>query len=122
MVAVEHLDPATPLLSQLQADVGPVVLVNTFFVPSEAMPAFLDGWRNDAALMRTSPGFISTQMHRGIAGSRLLVNVASWESTAALRAAHSDPRFRERSSRLPDGVIAYPHVFEKIAVEGVCVA
>jgi len=122
MVAVEHLDPATPLMTQLQADVGPVVLVNTFFVPREAMPAFLACWRDDAALMKASPGFISTQMHRGIADSQLLVNVASWESTEALRAAHADPRFRERSSRLPDGVIAYPHVFERIAVEGVCVA
>jgi heme-degrading monooxygenase HmoA len=122
MIAVEHLDPATPLMSQLQVDAGPVVLVNTFFVPREAMSAFLDGWRDDAALMKSSPGFISTQMHRGIADSQLLVNVASWESTEALRAAHADPRFRERSSRLPDGVIAYPHVFEKIAVDGICVA
>jgi hypothetical protein len=34
--------------------------------------------------MKQQPGFISTQLHRGTAGSTTLVNVAVWESARAL--------------------------------------
>ncbi|WP_059008585.1 antibiotic biosynthesis monooxygenase family protein [Streptomyces specialis] len=122
MPEVRHLDPATPMPAQLQEKTGPVVLVNTFFVPREAMDEFLTLWGADAAVMKAQPGFISTQMHRGTAGSQLLVNIAVWESTEALARAHANPEFRKATAKLPDGVIAHPHVFEKIAVEGVCVA
>ncbi|WP_326599898.1 antibiotic biosynthesis monooxygenase family protein [Streptomyces sp. NBC_01803] len=122
MPQVAHLDPSTPMPAQLQEKTGPIVLVNTFFVPREAMDEFLELWGADARVMKSQPGFISTQMHRGTAGSQLLVNIAVWESTEALAKAHSSPEFRAASSKLPDGVIAHPHVFEKIAVEGVCVA
>lgn len=122
MPQVSHLDPSTPMPAQLREKTGPVVLVNTFFVPREVTDEFLELWGQDARVMKAQPGFISTQMHRGTAGSQLLVNIAVWESTEALAAAHANPEFRKASSRLPEGVIAHPHVFEKIAVEGVCVA
>jgi heme-degrading monooxygenase HmoA len=122
MINIDTLDPSTPLASQFQAETGPIVLINTFFVPRQVTDEFLKLWQDDASFMKASPGFISTQLHRGTAGSQLLVNIAVWESTAALFRAHSDPKFREKAGRMPDGVVAYPHVFEKIAVENICVA
>jgi quinol monooxygenase YgiN len=119
---IDALDPSTPLTSQLQEKTGPVSLVNTIIVPRDFMEEFLAIWREDASFMKASPGFISTQLHRGTADSQVLVNVAVWESTAALAAAYSNPRFQEAVSKYPDGIVAYPHVFEKVAVEGVCVA
>jgi hypothetical protein len=35
-------------------------------------------WAGDAAFMKQQPGFISTQLHRGTAGSTTYVNVAVW--------------------------------------------
>lgn len=122
MIKVDTLDPSTTMMSQLQEKTGPIVVVNTFFVPKEAMAEFLTIWREDALHMKANPGFVSTQLHRGTAESQLLVNVASWESTEALFRAHSDPKFREKAGKFPDGIIAYPHIFEKIAIEGVCSA
>ena len=122
MINIGTLDPSTPLASQFQAETGPIVLINTFFVPRQVTDEFLKLWQDDASFMKASPGFISTQLHRGTAGSQLLVNIAVWESTAALFRAHSDPEFREKAGRMPDGVVAYPHVIEKIAVENICVA
>lgn len=119
---INSLDPSTPFASQFQEKTGPIVLINTFFVPRPVMAEFLKVWQDDASFMKASPGFISTQLHRGTADSQLVVNIAVWESTAALFRAHSDPKFREKADKMPDGVVAYPHVYEKIAVENVCVA
>jgi heme-degrading monooxygenase HmoA len=122
MIKIDTLDPSTPLASQFQEKTGPIVLINTFFVPRQVMAEFLEFWQDDASFMKASPGFISTQLHRGTADSQLVVNIAVWESTAALFRAHSDPKFREKAGKMPDGIVAYPHVYEKIAVENVCVA
>lgn len=119
---VDDLDPSTPLMSQFQQKNGPVTLINTIMVPRELMSEFLATFQEDASFMKASPGFISAQLHRGTADSQLLVNIAVWESTEALFAAFSNPAFQAKASQYPDGIVAYPHVFEKIAVDGVCVA
>ena len=86
---------------------------------------FLTGnepWAEDAAFMKQQPGFISTQLHRGVAGSTTFVNVAVWESAAALAAAFSSPEFQEHAAHYPDSAVTQPHLFQKVAVPGICVA
>lgn len=75
---------------------------------------------NDAAFMKEQPGFVSAQLHRGTAGSSTFVNVAEWESARALGAAFSSPEFQDRIMRYPAGAVATPHVFEKVAIPGIC--
>ena len=72
--------------------------------------------------MKQQPGFISTQLHRGIAGSTTFVNVAVWESAAALRTAFSSPEFQAHVAHYPDSAVTQPHLFQKVAVPGICVA
>lgn len=122
MPTLEHLDPETPIHAQFQEKTGPIVLVNTFTVPADRTEEFLALWQEDAAFMKAQPGFISTQMHRGTAGSRILVNIAVWESTEALARAHALPAFRALTEKLPDYIVARPHILEKVAVDGICVA
>jgi quinol monooxygenase YgiN len=119
---VDDLDPTTPLAAQFGEKTGPISLINTIIVPRELMDEVLDVFQTDALHMKASPGFISTQLHRGTADSQILVNVAVWESTAALVAAFSSPAFQESIGNYPEGVVAYPHIFERVAVDGVCVA
>ena len=122
MTKMENLDPSTTLASQFQEKTGPIMLINTFFVPRDVTEEFLAIWRGTALFMKACPGSISTQLHRGTANSQLLVNTSVWESTEALARAHADPKFSEQSGKFPDGIITYPHICQKIAVEGVCVA
>ena len=104
------------------ADDSPVTLINVFEVPAGHVDEFIAGWRERAALMSTKPGFRDTRLHRALsAQSRFpLVNVAHWESRAALHAAQADPGFQElikaatTDPRAP--VSANPAVYE-IAVE-----
>lgn len=107
---------------QLQQETGPIVLINQFNIAPEDVDQFLDVWADDAAYMKRQPGFISAQLHRGIAGSTTFVNVAVWESARALGEAVRSPEFQASSARYPESGIASPHVFEKIAVADICVA
>ncbi|CAA9539439.1 MAG: FIG00454697: hypothetical protein [uncultured Thermomicrobiales bacterium] len=121
-VKLAEMDPQVTFAEQLQQETGPVVLINTFTVAPEDADRLLAAWAEDAAFMKRQPGFISTQLHRGIAGSTTLVNVAVWESAAALRAAFVSPEFQAHVGRYPDSAVTQPHLFQKVAVPGICVA
>ena len=121
-VKLAQMDPHVTFVEQLGQETGPVVLINTFTVAREDADRLLAVWAEDAAFMKRQPGFISTQLHRGIAGSATFINVAVWESAAALRAAFFSPEFQAHVGRYPDGTVTQPHLFEKVAVPGICVA
>jgi heme-degrading monooxygenase HmoA len=72
--------------------------------------------------MKQQPGFISTQLHRAIGESPTYLNYAVWESTAAFRAAFTNPEFLARLSTYPASAVAMPHLFQRVAVPGICVA
>ncbi|KVC82092.1 antibiotic biosynthesis monooxygenase family protein [Burkholderia ubonensis] len=116
------LDPAFPIDRQLAEEAEPVVLVNVFTLEPEDEQAFLRVWQDDAAFMKRQPGFISTQLHRAVGERPTYLNYAVWESTAHFRAAFTDPAFRAKLSAYPASAVASPHLFRKVAVEGICVA
>ncbi|MEV0465127.1 antibiotic biosynthesis monooxygenase family protein [Nocardia tengchongensis] len=120
MIKFQALDPAVPLPVQLQEDTGPITVINTFVVPAELADDFLKIWGEDASFMKSQPGFVSTQMHRGFGGSQLFANIAVWESSSALLAALSNPEFHQGAAKYPDGIVTYPTAFQKVAVEGIC--
>jgi heme-degrading monooxygenase HmoA len=122
MLGLRPLDPAFPIERQIALDTGPVILVNLFILDPKDEQAMLAAWQVDAAFMKSQPGFISTQLHRAIGESPTYLNYATWESTAHFRAAFSHPQFHASLAAYPSSVIASPHLFEKVAVEGICVA
>ena len=122
MSLLRPLDPAFPIERQIAIDVGPVVLVNVFTLDKADEPAFLQVWQEDAAFMKRQPGFISTQLHRAIGESPTYLNYAVWESNAAFRAAFTHPDFVAKLSSYPASAVAAPHLFQKVAAPGICVA
>ena len=122
MSLVRPLDPVFPIERQLAVDATPVVLVNVFTLDKADEQTFLQAWQNDAAFMKRQPGFISTQLHRAIGESPTYLNYAVWESTADFRAAFTHPEFRATLSAYPSSAVASPHLFQKVAVSGICVA
>lgn len=122
MPMLRPLDPAFPIERQLSTEASAVVLINLFTVDKIDEPALLTAWAHDAEFMKLQPGFISTQLHRAIGGSCAYLNYAIWETTAAFRAAFSHPEFQSRLSAYPSSAVAAPHLFQKIAVPGICVA
>jgi Antibiotic biosynthesis monooxygenase len=50
------------------------------------------------------------------------LNYAIWESTAAFRAAFTHPEFQAKLSGYPSSAVASPHLFQKVAIKGICAA
>lgn len=117
-----EMDPTVPLAAQLADEGGPVVLINTFVVPPEDADRLLEVWARDAGVMKRQSGFISTQLHRGIAGSGTFLNYAVWQSATHFRAAFSNPEFQAQLGAYPERATVSPHLFRKVEVPGVCVA
>jgi heme-degrading monooxygenase HmoA len=113
-----EMDRTVTLADQLKDEGGAVVLVNTFVAPPEDADRLLAAWAADAAIMKRQPGLISTQLHRGVAGSGAFV----WESVAHFRAAFANPEFRAGLAEYPESATASPHLFRPVAVPGICVA
>ncbi len=122
MSLMRPLDPAFPIQRQLAIDAAAVVLVNVFTLDAPDEPLFLEAWQTDAAFMKQQPGFIQTQLHRALGDSPTYMNYAVWESTAAFRAAFAHPEFRATLSAYPSSAVASPHLFQRVAVPGICVA
>jgi heme-degrading monooxygenase HmoA len=122
MPLLRPLDPAFPIQRQLAVDAAPVVLVNLFTLDKADEQTFLQIWQDDAAFMKRQPGFVSTQLHRAIGEGATYLNCAVWESTAHFRAAFTHPEFRAKISAYPSSAVASPHLFQKVAVPGICVA
>ncbi|WP_439576995.1 antibiotic biosynthesis monooxygenase family protein [Elioraea sp.] len=122
MSLLRPLDPVFPIERQLAIDASPVVLVNVFTLDAADEQRFLQAWQDDALFMKRQPGFISTQFHRAIGESPTYLNDAVWESTMAFRAAFTHAEFAAKLSTYPSSAVASPHLFQKVAVPGICVA
>ena len=108
---------------------GHVVLINKFIVETDKVEQFLKDWTEDAKGFKQQPGFISTQMHKGIGKSSVFINYAVWESLEHYKEAVTKIIF---SSDTPSPILKYDkyndenlvissHLFKKIAVPGICV-
>ncbi|MDQ0470321.1 antibiotic biosynthesis monooxygenase family protein [Labrys wisconsinensis] len=122
MPQMRPLDPAFPIERQIAVEAAPVVLVNVFTLAQPDEQTFLDAWRDDAAFMKQQPGFISTQLHRAVGESPTYLNYAVWETMADFRAAFTHPAFRAKLTAYPASAVASPHLFQKVAIPGICLA
>lgn len=121
MLQLKPLDDTVPIFQQLSADVAPVVLVNIFQVAAEDISALMQAWEADANWMKKQPGYISTQLHQGIAGSTVFMNYALWESVGHFRAAFGNPEFKSALAHYPASAVASPHLFTRLTVANLCV-
>ena len=121
MLQLKPLDENMPIFAQMGSDVSPVVLVNLFQVASDDIAALVSAWEADANWMKQQPGYISTQLHQGIAGSTVFMNYAVWESVAHFRAAFSHPEFKQALAHYPTSAVASPHLFTRLSVPNLCV-
>jgi hypothetical protein len=122
MARFVDMDERVGIFAQMDEDIGPVILINKFSVNPEEFDMFMKGWAAEAEKFKEQPGFISTQLHKGIGGSGTFVNYAVWESAAHFKKAVSvvmDPQ--DRMSAYPPSTVASPHLFKKVAVPGICI-
>jgi heme-degrading monooxygenase HmoA len=121
VVKFVEMDDNVKFSSQLEErDIGPVILINKFNMKPEDVNEFLNGWAAEAEFLKRQPGFVSTQLHRGIAGSCVFLNYAVWESTEQYNRAIKNPESQSMLAKFP-AITMSPHLFKKLAVPGICV-
>jgi len=117
------MDERAPIFAQMdEKDDGSVILINKFSVAPNEIHKFLKGWETEAEKFKQQPGYISTQLHRGIGESGTFINYAVWESVSHFKKAVSnvvDPN--NPVSAFPPSTMVSPHLFKKVAVPGLCV-
>jgi quinol monooxygenase YgiN len=126
MVKIVELDEKVTLSTQLEGDgggsgSGAVILLNKFTVQPEDVDEFLKVFEATTKVMKQQPGFISAQLHRGIAGSSTFFNYAVFESAEHFKQAFNTPEFRSTMATLPPSTVMSPHLFKKVAVPDICV-
>jgi heme-degrading monooxygenase HmoA len=123
MLRIAELDHKVPVREQIAAaEPGPVVVINTFAVEAGDSDKFLEAWAANAAFFKRQPGFISTQLYQGIAGSRMFISEALWECLEKFRTAFASPDAQKALALFPDGVTVTPHLLRRIAVPDICLA
>jgi hypothetical protein len=81
IVKLVEMDEKITLSEQMEEEnVGPVILINKFNVKPEEVDQLLRAWAADAAYFKSQSGFISTQLHRGIAGSSVYLSTMQFGS------------------------------------------
>jgi quinol monooxygenase YgiN len=127
MAKFVEMDDRVKFKDQIEEKImGSVILINKFNVKPNKVEQFLKDWAEDAIRFKQEPGFISTQLHRGIGKSSVFINYAVWESMEHYKKAVNKILFsiQSQSPFLKYGdksLVISPHLFTKVAVPGICV-
>ena len=90
-------------------------LINKFGIAPKEIDEFLKGWATEAEKFKRQPGYISTQLHRGIGESGTFINYAVWESVKHFKKAVTnviDPK--DPDSAFPPSTTVSPHCSRKL--------
>jgi heme-degrading monooxygenase HmoA len=121
MVKIVEMDEKVTIKTQLEEHVGAVILLNKFTVKPEDVDEFLKVFSTTTEFFKQQPGFISAQLHRGIAGSSIFFNYVVWKSAEHFKRAFNKPEFRSTMADVLPNVVMSPHLFKKVGVPGICV-
>lgn len=127
MTKFVEMDDRVKFKDQIEEKIGgSVILINKFNVAQGKVEQFLKDWGEDATNFKQQPGFISTQLHKGIGKSSVFINYAVWESMEHYKKAINKILFRSKSQSPllkydDESLVLSPHLFKKIAVPGICV-
>ena len=98
MAKFVEMDDRVKFKDQIEEKViGSVILINKFNVAQGKVEQFLKDWGEDATNFKQQPGFISTQLHKGIGKSSVFINYAVWESMEHYKKAINKILFKSKS-------------------------
>lgn len=121
MIERKEMDKQVGIKDQVSGkSTQPTISVNVLTVEPKDVDQFVTSWKIDADYFKRQPGFISTQLHRGIEGSCTFLNYVTWESVVAFGEALSNREFQSTSANYPSSTTTSPHLFRKLAVKGLC--
>ena len=123
MITIEEMGRGPTFFEQMETKGGgPVSVINKISVIPEEADDLVRHWTTDFEIMRQQPGYISMQLYGGIGKSGVFLNCSVWESVEDLKRAFERSEFQATLQDYPPSAVASPHIFEKMAIPGCCVA
>ncbi len=95
--------------------------MNKCNVGPDEVEEFLKVFEETTKYFKKQPGFVSAQLHRGIANSTTFINYVIREPAAQFKQAFNRPEFKSNMANVLPNTIMSPHLFKKVAVPGICV-
>jgi heme-degrading monooxygenase HmoA len=90
----------------------PVVLINSFEVPTTDAESFVTAWEKVRDYLQTQPGYLDTALHQSLTPDAefQFVNVARWRTADDFAAATRSPGFRVAAAGLT-GYRSHPALY-----------
>ena len=100
-----------------------VILINKFDVSPDKIEQFLKDWTETFSLFKQQPGFITTELYKGIGKSSVFVSYQVWKSIDDFKKGSSSvlnsDDVNSRLAKYNDSLVISSHLFRKAVVPGI---
>ena len=100
-----------------------VILINKFDVSSDKIEQFLKDWAETSSLFKQQPGFITTELYKGIGKSSVYISYQVWKSIDDFKKGSSSVLnsndVNSRLAKYNDNLVISSHLFRKVVVPGI---
>jgi heme-degrading monooxygenase HmoA len=100
-----------------------VILINKFDVSPDKIEQFLKDWTETSSLFKQQPGFITTELYKGIGKSSVHISYQVWKSIDDFKKGSSSvlnsDDVNSRLAKYNDSLVISSHLFRKAVVPGI---
>ena len=100
-----------------------VILINKFDVSPDKIEQFLKDWAETSSLFEQQPGFITTELYKGIGKSSIYISYQVWKSIDDFKKGSSSvlnsDDVNSRLAKYNDSLVISSHLFRKVVAPGI---
>jgi heme-degrading monooxygenase HmoA len=100
-----------------------VILINKFDVDPNKIEQFLKDWTEISSYFKQQPGFITTELYKGIGKSSVFVSYQVWKSIDHFKKESSivlnSHEVQSRLAKYNDRLVISSHLFRNVVVPGI---
>ena len=128
MIKFVEMDKNVTINDQIKEEQGnkngdSVILINKFDVSPDKIEQFLKDWAETSSLFEQQPGFITTELYKGIGKSSVYVSYQVWKSIDDFKKGSSSvlnsDDVNSRLAKYNDSLVISSHLFRKAVVPGI---
>ena len=128
MIKFVEMDKIVTINDQIKEEQGnkngdSVILINKFDVSPDKIEQFLKDWAETSSLFEQQPGFITTELYKGIGKSSVYISYQVWKSIDDFKKGSSSvlnsDDVNSRLAKYNDNLVISSHLFRKAVVPGI---
>ena len=128
MIKFVEMDKIVTINDQIKEEQGnkngdSVILINKFDVSPDKIEQFLKDWAETSSLFEQQPGFITTELYKGIGKSSIYISYQVWKSIDDFKKGSSSvlnsDDVNSRLAKYNDSLVISSHLFRKVVAPGI---